>query len=217
MRVSLLRGVRGGWWSLAALALVAAVAGCNIVATGMYVLVGQNVPAEFTGLRGKKVAVVCRPLDSQYSNDAVAKDLARAVGAQLQENVRRVQVVKQRDVEKWMDENTWEEYVEIGKSLDADLVLGIDLEDFSLDQGQTLYQGRAVLKIAVYDVKTGTEHVWEKNLPQTLYPPTSAIPSTDKPRAEFRRQFVSVLAGKIARHFYDHDSTVDFANDSTAL
>jgi hypothetical protein len=126
-------------------------------------------------------------------------------------------VVKPREVEKWMDENTWEEYVEIGKALDAELVLGIDLEEFSLDQGQTLYQGRAGLKISLYDVSKGTETVWEKNLPQTLYPPTSGIPATDKPRAEFRRQFISVLAGQISRHFYDHDSTVDFANDSTAL
>lgn len=197
-------------------ALIPAV-GCNMLATTMYVMFGQNVEAEYKGLRGRKVAVVCRPLESQYSNDSVAKDLAKGVGVQLQNNVPRVQVVKQRDVEKWIDENTFEEYHEIGKALGADLVLGIDLEEFSLDQGQTLYQGRAVLKIAVYDVQKGREPVWEKNLPQKLYPPSSAIPASDKPRAEFRRQFLEILAGQISRHFYDHDSTVDFANDSTAL
>jgi hypothetical protein len=28
---------------------------------------------------------------------------------------------------------------------------------------------------------------------------------------------VAYLARQIAHHFYDHDSTVDFANDSTAV
>jgi len=44
-----------------------------------------------------------------------------------------------------------------------------------------------------------------------------AIPAGEKPEAQFRRQFVGYLARQIAHYFYDHDSTVDFANDSTAL
>ena len=43
----------------------------------------------------------------------------------------------------------------------------------------------------------------------------SGIPTVDKPEPQFRSQFINVLAEQIGRYFYDHDSTVDFASDST--
>ncbi len=63
---------------------------------------------------------------------------------------------------EWADENNWDEYVEIGKALNADMVVGLDLEEFSLYQGQTLYQGKANIKIPVYDVAQGKEPVFER-------------------------------------------------------
>ena len=35
--------------------------------------------------------------------------------------------------------------------------------------------------------------------------------------AEFRREFVAVLADQIARHFYAHDPYADLAQDAAAL
>ena len=37
----------------------------------------------------------------------------------------------------------WEEYVEVGKAMKADMVVGVELEKFSIYQAQTLYQGKA--------------------------------------------------------------------------
>ena len=199
------------------LALTAA-AGCNMVATAMYVISGQNVAADYSGLKGKRVAVVCRPVISlQYKNTTVSRDLAKQIGQLLTKNVDGIKVKDQREIDQWTDEHEWEEYVEIGKAVDVDMVLGIDLEEFELYQGQTLYQGKANLTIAVYDVSKGKDPVYEKHLPQTHYPPNTSIPAGDLPEAQFRRKFVGVLAEQIARYFYDHDSTVDFASDSTAL
>ena len=96
------------------------------------------------------------------------------------------------------------------------MVVGLDLEEFSLYQGQTLYQGKANVKIMVYDVAKGKDPVFEHNLPQAVFPPNGAIPA-DSPEPQFRRQFVNYLARQIAQYFYDHDATVDFASDSTAL
>lgn len=203
---------------LGTLVLVTA-AGCNLVATAMYVISGQNVAADYSGLKGKKVAVVCRPVISlQYKNTTVSRDLAKQIGQLLKEHVVKITVKDQREIDQWTDEHEWEEYVEIGKAVDADMVLGIDLEEFELYQGQTLYQGKANLTFSVYEVSKGKDPVYgEKHLPQTLYPPNTAIPAGDMPEAQFRRKFVGVLAEQIARYFYDHDSTVDFASDSTAL
>ena len=39
----------------------------------------------------------------------------------------------------------------------ADMVVGIDLEGFSLFQGQTLYQGKANATVRVYDCQQGRQ------------------------------------------------------------
>jgi len=202
---------------MAAAALLPA-SGCNVLATGMYVFKGNAQAAEFNDLRGKRVAVVCRPVTSlQFRNGSVAPDLAKYVGVLLTQNVKKITVVKQSEVGQWADDNNWEEYVEIGKGVNADFVVGLDLEEFSLYQGQTLYQGKANIAIKVYDVAKGKEAVWEKQLPQSHYPPNSAIPAGEKPESQFRAQFVKVLAEQIARYFYEHDPTANFASDSTVL
>jgi hypothetical protein len=197
---------------------LAAASGCTLMATAMYVIQGSNTSADFAGLKGKRVAVVCRPITSLHFRDtSVSRDLAKQVGSLLEKNVTKIQLIDQREVFEWADENNWEEYVDIGKALNADMVIGLDLEEFNLFQGQTLYQGKANLKIMVFDVAKGREPVFERNLPQAIYPPNAAIPAGEKPEAQFRRQFVGYLARQIAHYFYDHDSTVDFANDATAL
>ena len=164
------------------------------------------------------MAVICHPVTSLHFRDSSAsRDLAKQVGAMLQQHVSKINVIDQRDVMEWADENSWDEYVEIGKALDADMVIGLDLEEFSLYQGQTLYQGKANVKITVYDVAQGKEPVFERHLPQAVYPPNAAIPAGEKPESHFRRQFINHLSQLISRYFYDHDASIDFASDSTAL
>jgi hypothetical protein len=202
------------WVLLASLSLQ----GCNLMATAMYVIAGQNTPAAFDGLKGKRVAVICNPVTSLHFRDSsVSRDLAKQVGLLLEQNVKNIQLVDQREVFEWADENTWEEYVEIGKALNADMVVGIDLEEFNLYQGQTLYQGKADVRLLVYDMTNGKDPVFERNLPRAVYPPNAPIPASDNQEADFRRKFVGYLARQIGHHFYAHDSTVDFANDSTAV
>jgi len=197
---------------------LAAASGCTLMATAMYVIQGSNTSADFGGLKGKRVVVVCRPITSLHFRDtSVSRDLAKQVGILLEKNVAKIELVDQREVFEWADENNWEEYVDIGKALNADMVIGLDLEEFNLFQGQTLYQGKANLKMMVFEVAKGREPVFERNLPQAIYPPNAAIPTGEKPEAQFRRQFVGYLARQVAHYFYDHDATVDFANDATAL
>jgi hypothetical protein len=59
--------------------------------------------------------------------------------------------------------------------------------------------------------------VFEKTLPQTVYPPNSGVPTSERQEAEFRRAFVKVLADQIARHFYAHDPNADLAQDALAM
>jgi hypothetical protein len=213
---------RSCWRRRIALALALAalpLLGCQgLMVTAMYLMHGNNVDPDFAELKGKKVAVVCRPLMTlQYRDTNVTRDLAQQVTLLLQKNVPKIQVIDQRKVTKWTDENTWEEYPEVGKAVKADMVVGIDLESFSIFQGQTLYQGKANATIHVYDCSKGGKQVFEKILPQSVYPPNSAVPTSDRLEAQFRREFVAVLGDQIARHFYVHDPYLDMAQDVQAL
>jgi hypothetical protein len=215
---------RSAVWHGLALSLALAMAalpaiGCRgVLTTAMYLIKGTDVDPDFTGLKGKKVAVVCRPLVTlQYRDAGVSRDLAQSITLLLEQRVPKIKTVDQRKVAQWIDENTWEEYSEVGKALKADIVVGVDLEGFSIFQGQTLYQGKANATVRVFDCQQGGKLLFEKILPQTVYPPNASIPTSEREEAGFRREFVAVLADQIARHFYAHDPHADLAQDVSAL
>jgi hypothetical protein len=206
--------------SLATLAVTLATqAGCtsSMLFTALYLIKGNDLPAEFPGLKDKKVAVVCRPMvQLQYSSTNAANELAVQVGRLLKQNLRRIEIVDPRQVAEWTDENTSDDYLDIGKAVDAEVVLGIDLEQFNLHQGQTLYQGKATVVLHVYNVAT-KELLFKKTVPQTVFPPNSGVPTTDTQEAEFRVKFIDELADVIGCYFYPHDPGQNYAKDSMAL
>ncbi len=194
-------------------------AGCaNWIAGAMWLVKGTNRSAECTELKGKRVVVVCRPpAEMEFSDGAIgSKELAVAVGELLDANVRKIKVVDYRDVDEWADEHTWQEYTEVGEALDADMIVGIDMESFNIYAGQTLYQGRSAISVTVYDMDNKGKSVYEKML-QIVYPPNAPIAKESKPPQQFRREFVQILARQVSKLFYDHDSFEDYAIDSKAL
>lgn len=193
--------------------------GCQgVMFTAMYLIKGTDVDPDFKDLKGKKVVVVCRSMVSlQYSNSNVARDLGQEITRLLQEKVPKIKTVDQRKIAKWTDENTWEEYVEVGKAMKADMVVGVDLESFSIFQGQTLYQGKANATVRVFDCKNGGKEVFHKSIPQSVYPPSAPMPASECTEADFRRTFEGILADQIARHFYAHDAHADMSLDAQAL
>jgi uncharacterized protein YbjQ (UPF0145 family) len=205
-------------WRLVASLFMAAfltTAGCGWMSVMMYNMNPDDTPPEFKDLQDKRIVIVCRPVvELQFADSTVPRDLTRQVGALLAGKVHKIKVVDEREVSEWTDENAWQKFTEVGKALKADMVVGIELDRFSLQQGPTLFQGNAGLRLIVYDMQNGGRQVYEKTVPRVLYPPNTPIPSADKPEAEFRRQFLTVLAEQIARHFYAHDSREDFATDA---
>lgn len=197
--------------------LVAFLSGCSILQTALIVIKGTDVPAEFKELTGKRVAVVCRSNDTfQFDSMAAAKELSLGVGQLLRRNVKKIDIVDSRKIGDWTDRNDWEDYPEIGEAVDADYVVGIDLDQFSLQNGQTLLQGRASVRMAVYDMAEEGKVAFEKNWPDVSFP-TNGLPVQGISEKVFRQRFVEVLALKIATLFYKHDGYYDFANDATAV
>jgi hypothetical protein len=200
-------------------AVVASAAGCrNLFTTVAYLIRGTDAEAEFKGLEKKKVVVVCRPVANlSFGNPTAAADLARAVGKALRERGHKIQVIDHQKVADWTDKHDWNEFTEVGKALKADMVLGIDLQEFVMHQSNTIYQGQAAVALTVYDCAHDNKVVFEKSLPRTLYPPNIGIQTSDLPEREFRRKFIDVLADQIGRHFYSHDAHADVGQDLDAL
>jgi hypothetical protein len=201
---------------LAAAALLPALAGgCSMITTVAYLIQPQNdAPAEFTGLRGKHVAVVCKPIvELEFSDASSARELATLVGMHCAQNVRKSRVIDQREVSRWIDENAWTDYPTLGRSLDADIVVGIDLEEFRIHEGSTLYRGRASAHVRVYDVAQKTL-LFEKRLDGFTFPGDGAVPSSDRTETQFRALFLQVLSRRIARSFHAYDSRATFAEEN---
>ena len=188
--------------------------GCSTLFTAAYLLQPADMPAEFTGLKGKHVAVVCRPIvELEFSDAGSARELASLVGAQVESKVRRARLIGQQEVARWIDENSWVDYPTLGKSLDADLVVGIDLEEFRMHEGSTLYRGRATAHVRVFEVAT-KKVLFDKRLDNFAFPANTAIPATDRSEAEFRAMFLQMLSQKISRCFHAYESRDVFAEDS---
>jgi hypothetical protein len=96
------------------------------------------------------------------------------------------------------------------------MVVGIDLLTFNLHEGQTLLKGRAKVGVKVYDMKKGGELVYESAPREISWPENGARHVTEN-EANFRTNFVGVLAERIARDFYAVELAGGFAQDARFL
>jgi len=188
--------------------------GCSTLFTVAYLIQPADMPAEFNGLKGSKLAVVCRPIiELEFTDAGSARELAALVGGQIEDHVRRATAVEQHEVSRWIDENEWTDYQTVGKALDVDHVVGIDLEEFRLHEGSTLYRGRAAVNVRVYDIEE-KKVVFQKRFDDFTFPANNAIPSTDLSEAEFRSLFLRMLSQRISRLFHAYESREVFAEES---
>lgn len=189
-----------------------------LLATGIYLWQGGNVvPAECTALEEKRVVVVCRPpASSDFSNAGASRQLNRSISMLLKQNVKKIDMVDPREVDTWLDESHTGDYIDLGRAVKADIVLVVDMEQFDLYKGKTLYQGNAIVSLLVHDMQAGGELIWDRQMGQVAFPHNAPIPAADKPQAQFQREFIGVLANRIAVHFYKHDPSMNFASDALA-
>jgi hypothetical protein len=193
--------------------------GCApLLATGIYIAQGGNVlPAEYDGLEGQRVVVVCRPPSShEYRHAGASSAVSQQVSRLLVDNVDEIDVVNPREVDNWIDESDWGDFKELARAVRAEKVVYIEMNDFELYRGKTLYQGQADVSVTIYDIKNNGRLAWDRHLGEILYPANSGIPAQDKSEQQFEREFVNIVAARIAEHFYKHDPNGAFAMDALA-
>jgi hypothetical protein len=180
---------------------------------------GNLVPARYAGLKEKRVAVVCVSDSESFGPSYASQTLAREVGKLIKINVPKVTVISSQAIANWIDRNNWDslDYKAVGRGVNADMVVAIDLSSFSLHEGKTLYKGRAELRVVVHDMLNGGDEVFVYQPSEILFPENSGFHTTDMSEEDFRARFLSLLANRVARQFYASDVQEDFARDTTLI
>lgn len=197
---------------------LASSSGCQVLLMGVYLWEGGNlVDANSTDLDGQRVVVYCRPpASNEYRHAGASRLLAERIGALLEIHGAGIEVVDRREVDNWTDENGVDDPKELARALKADRLLEVEINHFDLFKGKTLYQGNADLQLTVYAMDEGGKRLWDQPMGEVLFPRNSGVPAQDKSVRQFQNEFVAVLADGIARNFYRHDPTADFAVDAIA-
>lgn len=216
-----LKKPRAAWLTFGlALLLLAPSTGCLhlLLASGIYMIQGGNlVPAECEDLEDKRVVVFCRPPASQeFRHAGASRQLSSKVSDLLEMNVPGIDIVPQKQVDQWIDENDSDDFEELGRAVKADLVVRVELSHFDLYKGKTVYQGNADVVVKVHDMQDKARLVWEKEIGEVLFPIHSGIAVQEKREGQFQREFIAVVSEKISKNFYKHDPNADFAIDALA-
>ena len=189
--------------------------GCGFMSQLMYWKNGDVVPAEYAGLQGKRVAVICVSDATSYGTGNESLMLAREVSGILRQHVKEIDLVRADEVADWIDKNGWDEidYREVGRGVKADRVVAIDLEGLRLYESSALYKGRADVSVTVYDMANGGQEVFHKKLPEQSFPASGPHPVGDTSESQFRRAFLQILGQNVSRYFHEYDLMEQFSRD----
>jgi len=192
--------------------------GCiQFAANLMHVVSGPQVPAEFKGLEGKKVAVVAYDESGICSEEATIR-LAGNLRGILAGKLPKSTFVTHEDIESWLYGKSAREqdFVDIGKGVKADYLIAVEVLNLKLKDGPTLFRGRSDIGVTVWDINA-SKIAYRKMLPEYTYPIMAGQATTETDEDKFRRVYLMNVADKIGRYFYAHDFGEDVAIDATIL
>ena len=197
------------------LCALVAIPGCvGASAQLLYLIYGNKISAQFEGLNGKKVAVVCVSDASAFGHNELTMSVERLVASKLQQNVPKIEVIPQSTVDNWKDQYGWDEneFVQIGRGIGADCVVAIEISAYSLHEGSTMYKGQARVSSTVYDV--ANKSVAFQVNPEDYQFPKSGRPAMHITERQFETAFLEKLCEHLARRFYEYEKTDTIAEDA---
>ena len=197
-----------------ACSVMATSAGCGLMANAMYVVKGNDAPAEFDELKEKRVAVVVSN-GAGMNADASSILMSRHISELFARNIKKVEMVNPEEVDRIINDQSASERTisAIGNRLRADYVVQVELSNLKLREGQTLYRGRCTSSVAAFKVSDGERAAFRKSFPEFVYPQHGA-PITDFDEVTFQRIYLAELALRISRTFYPFDPSIDVAKDA---
>lgn len=193
--------------------------GCvGLFANFLNVMGAGLIPPAYAGLKDKKVAVVCVSNSQLFGPTSTSSQISTRMSRLLANHVKGIEVVPPQQIEDWIDRNGWDmiDFQAIGKGVEAEVVVAVDVRTFSLHDGATMLKGRGDFDMVVYDITTGQE-VFSRSPPQIEFPTTSGVSTTSTSEREFKRLFLDTVATRLARNFYPFDMNDDVAADVAKL
>ena len=208
------------FYLLLALIVMAPLSGCaGLIAYPLYVIKGDSVPANYDKLASKRVAVICKSASSASGPNSPESLINRHFSQILQERVSDVEIVPVEEVADWIDRNNWNEIdcVEVGRGVNADAVVLLAVESFSLKDSPPVFKGRSTVTTKVYDLTQDGKVDYQGNTFDFAYPQNGGRHTTELSDAAFQRQFTKVLSHHLAKDFFKYDKSEDYAQDATLI
>jgi len=121
--------------------------------------------------------------------------------------IRGVKVVSADDVAAWFDDHgEWGDFSELAERFDADYVMNISIDEFSLEvpDSRDLQQGKMAGKVQVLDCSGSGEPVtaFERNF--SLQFPDYPVPKENRSEQLFAEGFLDRTSLTLAQFLYDH-------------
>lgn len=206
-----MKAVKGILWIGLIVALFAQ-AGCNMLAyPAMLAAEAQTekVPAEFSRLADKKVAIVVwSDAGTLYQFPHIRLELASQLAYQMAGQLKTVSIVAPQEIADYQSRNpNWDAMPawQIGRQFEADYVIFVEILEYSTREPRTpgLFHGMAKASVVVHDVADPTAR-W------TLTPVSADFPlrrttSMNSDDQMVHRQLIEMLAGQITTKFYEHE------------
>jgi hypothetical protein len=189
--------------------------GCANVLSGFnYFFKGAQVEGPHNEvLKEKRVAVVCRSASSEaFVNPDIPQRAARILSDRLGRKVDDIEIVDQGLVNDFLDNNFYSDFIDVGEAVDADYVLGIEIENFTIhaSSSTTLYQGVAGIHYEVIDCNTG-ESLVRDALPDITYPQNAPMQASEMNSYSFTEEFLGVLCFHLGKNFHPYNPQDEFA------
>lgn len=197
-------------------ATVATSTGCiKEMAQLLYVIKGHKVEPAFTELKDKTVAVVCNSDATAYGPDSLSVTIAKHIAIAMTISTDKITVAAPAKVDEFIEANGWHEDSagRLGEAVGADYVVVIDVDNYSIHEGATLFKGKSEWTASAYDVAKEGRIVFTKGPSQYSFP-KDGRPSIQTSEREFESFYLARLADHISKQFISYDKLESFAEDA---
>ncbi len=188
--------------------------GCNYAILLGYLIGGPpSIEPDFDvmtnqSMTDKEVSVCVvafAPTELKWDFPKIDHELAKYVAYRLVEH--DIKVVNPDQVKAWLIANPdWDKAEEIGKALDCNYVIYIDMNDFHLyeENSTTLYRGRSECYISVFEMDEDGfgEKIYSKEV-NSKYPIRAPRSTSEMSLDTFKREYLSRLSKEIGWLFYE--------------
>ena len=184
----------------------------------LYVIKGHKVEPAFTALKEKKVAIVCNSDAAAFGPDALSVTVAKHLAIALATSTDKITIAAPAKVEEFIDANGWQEgsVIKLGESVGADYVIVVEVEDYSIHEGPTLYKGRCEWTASAYNVANDGQIAFS-NGPNHFAFPETGRPSLQTSERVFESFYLGRLCDRISRQFISYDTMESYADEAMIL